>query len=128
MADEVKTILVVDDDNGVQSTFKILLEKKGYQVLLADDGNQALQALENTHVDLVLLDVLMPDKEGIETLIDIKQKHPSVSVLVMSGGGSRSKHDFLSVAAKFGADATIKKTMGAAEILNLVDNHVRSAA
>ena len=128
MSDDVKTILVVDDDTLVQSTFKILLEKKGYQVLLADDGNQALQTLQAARVDLVLLDILMPDKEGIETLIDIKQRHPKVSVLVMSGGGSRTKHDFLSLAAKFGADATIKKTVGAAEILNLVENHMRSAA
>jgi CheY-like chemotaxis protein len=128
MSEKKKTVLVVDDDNLVQTTFKLLLESKGYQVLLANDGNHALQQLESARVDAVLLDILMPDREGIETLIEIKRRQPRTRVLVMSGGGIRTKHDFLSVAAKFGADATIKKALGTTEILNIVDSHLQSAA
>jgi DNA-binding response OmpR family regulator len=128
MSHNPRTILVVDDDKGVQTTFKLLFEQKGYRAILADDGNQALNQLASERVDLVLLDILMPDKEGIETLIEAKRRYPEIRVVMMSGGGSRTKHDFLHVARKFGADAAVRKSDGIGEILALIDRHSRQVA
>jgi CheY-like chemotaxis protein len=128
MLQEPRTILVVDDDKGVQTTFKLLFEQKGYRALLANDGNDALAQLAAQPVDLVLLDILMPDKEGIETLIEAKRRFPHLRVIVMSGGGTRSKHDFLNVARKFGADAVVRKSDGFARILGLIDQHTHPVA
>jgi CheY-like chemotaxis protein len=124
MPEEAKTLLIVDDDKLVQSMLEMMFEDEGYKVVLADDGNHALTQLKGHPIDLVLLDVLMPNKDGIETLIDIKRRQPKLPVLVMTGGG-RCKQDFLEVAAKFGADGTVRKSSGTSEIKQLVQMHAR---
>src|SRR4051794_8763189 len=108
-----KTILIVDDDPLVQGALKAQCERRSFRVLVANDGNEALALLQSESCDVALLDVLMPDKEGIETLIDVKRLFPHLRVVVMSGGGTRGKYDFLSVARKFGADAVLKKPIRA---------------
>src|SRR5688500_12701057 len=104
---KVETVLVVDYDRLVQTTFRALLEPEGYDYVLADDGEQALQLLGHHPVVAVLLDVLMPNKDGVETLIEIKRRGPRLPVFVISGGGTRNRHDLLSLARKFGANATL---------------------
>jgi DNA-binding response OmpR family regulator len=128
MSAEPRTVLVVDDDRLVQTTFKLLLEQKGFRVVVADDGNHGLEQLEKHTPDIVLLDILMPDKEGIETLIEMKRRFAALPVIVMSGGGTRTKQDFLALARKFGADAVIKKNQGVQEMIALVDSHSRHLA
>jgi DNA-binding response OmpR family regulator len=121
MAANAKTILVVDDDKLVLAMYKFAFEDHGYRVLLADDGNAALRTLESQQVDVVFLDILMPEKEGLETLLEIKQRFPEVAVFVMSGGGTRGKHDFLTVAKKFGATGIVKKPATPKDLIALID-------
>ena len=121
MAANAKTVLVVDDDKLVLAMYKFAFEDHGYRVLLADDGNAALRTLESQQVDVVFLDILMPEKEGLETLLEIKQRLPDVAVFVMSGGGTRGKHDFLTVAKKFGATGIVKKPATPKELIALID-------
>jgi CheY-like chemotaxis protein len=109
MSDTFKTILVADDDALTRSAYKSALERSGYRVFTAQDGEEALQVVGQGHIDLLLLDILMPKKEGLETLIEIKRHFPALTVIAMSAGGSRSETDFLAVAAKFGADGTLRK-------------------
>jgi DNA-binding response OmpR family regulator len=122
------TILVVDDDGLVRHSVRLLLEQQGYRVLVAEDGNAALRAIDEHGVDLVLLDVIMPEKEGIETLREIKRLHPHVRVVVMSGGGRRVHLDLLTIASKLGADGTFRKPDGFAEIVSLVDGQFSATA
>jgi CheY-like chemotaxis protein len=121
MVANAKTVLVVDDDKLVLAIYKFAFEDYGYRVLLADDGNAALRTLEGQQVDVVFLDILMPEKEGLETLLEIKQRLPDVAVFVMSGGGMRGKHDFLTVAKKFGATGIVKKPATPRELIALID-------
>jgi DNA-binding response OmpR family regulator len=121
MAANAKTILVVDDDKLVLAMYKFAFEDHGYRVLLADDGNAAVRTLESQQVDVVFLDILMPEKEGLETLLEIKQRFPEVAVFVMSGGGTRGKHDFLTVAKKFGATGIVKKPATPKDLIALID-------
>jgi DNA-binding response OmpR family regulator len=121
MSQDSKTVLVVDDDLLVLATYKFPFEERGYRVLLAENGNIALKHLEAGAVDIVFLDVLMPDKEGLETLLEIKRRFADVPVFVMSGGGTRGKHDFLAVAKKFGATGALKKPVTPHELMKIID-------
>jgi DNA-binding response OmpR family regulator len=121
MAANAKTVLIIDDDKLVLAMYKFAFEDHGYRVLLADDGNAGLRALEAQTVDVVFLDILMPEKEGLETLLEIKQRFPEVAVFVMSGGGMRGKHDFLTVAKKFGATGVVRKPATPKELIALID-------
>jgi DNA-binding response OmpR family regulator len=116
-----KTVLVVDDDKLILATFKYAFEEHGYEVALAENGNAALSHLERRPIDLVLLDILMPEKEGLETLLEARARFPRIPIFVMSGGGPGRKHDFLAVAKKFGATGTFKKPIVPKELIATID-------
>jgi CheY-like chemotaxis protein len=106
---ERKRILVVDDDELVRVTAKTILEREGYFVKLASNGVQALEQAAQMSLDVMILDIIMPEKEGIETLLQIKREFPSVKVIAISSGGRKGVDDFLMIADRFGADAALKK-------------------
>jgi DNA-binding response OmpR family regulator len=120
MAAAIATVLVVDDDKLVRQTARMILEQNGYAVREADDGEAALRSLAASPPDIMLLDILMPKKEGLETLIEIKRLFPNVIVYAISASGRSKGHDFLSVAAKFGADGTLQKPFSPRDLLALV--------
>jgi DNA-binding response OmpR family regulator len=120
MAAAIATVLVVDDDKLVRQTARIILEQSGYAVREADDGEAALKSLAENRTDIVLLDILMPRKEGLETLIELKRMFPDVIVYAISASGRNKGHDFLAVAAKFGADGTLQKPFSPRDLLALV--------
>lgn len=101
--------MIVDDDHVIAQTCKSYLEDKGYEVLVAPDGGKAVEKLSSHKVDTVLLDILMPEKDGIETLLEIRKHHPTLQILAMSGGGRIGTEYLLKAAAKLGADAVLRK-------------------
>ena len=122
-----KTVLIADDDRLILAELQYALSQRGYNVLIAENGTTAIGHLEQVRIDIVFLDVLMPEKDGLETLLEIKRRFPSVPVYVMSGGGTRSKQDFLTIAQKFGATGTIQKPATAANFIKIVEGLSRSA-
>jgi CheY-like chemotaxis protein len=122
------TVLVVDDDGVVRDVASALLQKNGYEVHTAADGAEAVAWLAQNHADVILLDILMPRKEGLETLIELKRDHPDLIVLAMSASGARKGHDFLTVAAKFGADGILPKPFAPEQLLRLVKERVGTRA
>ena len=116
-----KTVLIADDDRQILALCKLAFERRGYRVLLADNGFGVLQRLGSEHVDAVLLDVLMPEKDGLETLVEIRQQDGNLPVFAMSGGGRWGKHDFLSAAKRFGATAVFEKPISPEEIINQIE-------
>jgi DNA-binding response OmpR family regulator len=127
MSSDAVTVVVADDDSLLREAFRISLEARGYNVLLAEDGNHALKIVESTAVDAVLLDILMPRKEGLETLIELKQRFPGLAVFVMSGGGTHNRADFLTIAKKFGADAVLRKPFPIQSVVALLECRDRPA-
>jgi len=125
MSSNPMTVVIADDDSLLRDTFRISLEARGYNVLLAEDGNHALKTVESNAVDAVLLDILMPRKEGLETLIELKQRFPALRVFAMSGGGLYGREDFLTVARKFGADAVLRKPFPIQAVVELLEGRVR---
>lgn len=115
-------IVVVDDNPGVQKTCKAILEREGYQVSVTNDGRGAVKAVMTQGVCAVLVDLFMPEMDGIETLLKVKRERPEIPVIAMSGGGTKSSFDFLDVAARLGADGVLKKPFTAQELLTAVGN------
>jgi len=121
MAATGKTVLIADDDKLILSSFRYVLARRGYNVLLAENGAAVIAHLKRTPVDILFLDVLMPSKDGLETLLEIRARLPALPVYVMSGGGTRGKHDFLAVAQKFGATGTIHKPVTPDELIKIIE-------
>jgi DNA-binding NtrC family response regulator len=121
MVANVKTVLIDDDDKLILASFRHALARQGYKVLLAEEGALAIAFLEQVPVDIVFLDILMPGKDGLETLLEIKKRFPAVPVHVMSGGGTRSKHDFLTVAQKFGATSVLRKPVTPTDLIRIIE-------
>jgi CheY-like chemotaxis protein len=113
-------VLVVDDDCVVRDIAKSVLEQNGYAVWEAADGEAAMASLAARPVDVVLIDILMPRKEGLETIIELKRRYPKIIVFAMSASGTRKGHDFLKIAAKFGADGTLRKPFSPDQLLALM--------
>lgn len=117
-----KRILIVDDDPLTREIAVELLSDAGYDCLVAEDGRQGLAVLQARPADLVLLDMIMPVMDGVETLRHIKAAWPALPVLVMSAGARTiSMQSLLRLAASLEADEVIQKPLRAATLLPVVD-------
>lgn len=113
-------ILVVDDEDLVRTTLRQMLEKDGHEVLEAVNGNEALEVFGKQKADLVITDIVMPEKEGIETIVELRKLEPDLKIVAISGGGRTENFDFLDLAKKFGADNVLAKPFKMDEIRNVV--------
>ena len=105
------TVLIADDDPTLRAIAAELLSGEGYRVLEAEDGDEALRIVEAETVDLIVLDMLMPNKDGIETIIELKRRRSSVRILAISSGGSMDIDSLLKPALAFGADRVMSKPL-----------------
>ena len=116
-------ILVVDDDPVFREIARAMLLDGGHEVAVAEDGVQALKAMEARPPDLAVLDMLMPNRDGIETLGDLRRRWPKVKVIMVSAGARMLDADALLNAARvLGADATLGKPLVKTQLLALVDS------
>lgn len=113
-------ILVVDDDAMVRTTVSTILRHHGFEVDLAVNGKQGLAAFREAAPDLVITDIIMPEKEGLETIIEMRRARPAIKIIAMSGGGRVGNSDFLRMAKSLGADAVIPKPFGPGDLLGCV--------
>ena len=119
-------VLVIDDEEDVRRVVEVMLKNAGHDAVLAVDGNDALRQFRRQHFELVICDVFMPDKEGIETLKEIRQLHPTVPIIMMSGGSptahfwGATHRDYLATAEAFGATRTIAKPFKYSQLIRLV--------
>lgn len=88
MNEKPSTVLIVEDDPSLRDSLRRTLRKKGYTIIEAEEGGQGLKLLKAHTVDVVLIDIFMPGKEGIETIQQIRRSHPQVKIIAMSGGGN----------------------------------------
>jgi CheY-like chemotaxis protein len=104
-------ILVIDDDNAVVSTVRLVLERSGHDVVSAPNGPRGLQFLTAEHFDLVLVDIFMPEMDGFETIRLFRKTSPGIRIVVMSGGSKQmaAEPDYLLMATKLGAMEALRK-------------------
>jgi len=124
----VKTVLVVDDDPSIRALIRLYLEGAGYGVIEAADGRRGMQALSEQAVDLVVLDIFMPEMDGLEVLQVLRENCQCCKVMAISGGSAKIGMDLLGHATIFGADAVLEKPFGEALLLQKVEALIGTAA
>ena len=122
----MKKILVIDDDVQVQTTLQKILTREGYAVILAADGKQGLQHYQAQHIDLVITDLIMPEKDGIETIVALRRQVPDVKIIAISGGGRVDKKYHLTIAEQFGARKVLPKPIERQVLLQAVEDVLQS--
>lgn len=103
------TVLVVDDNVMVLQALEMLLGDYGFTVLTAVDGLQGLREYREHSPDVVLTDIIMPEKEGISLIADLRHEFPDAKIVAMSGGGRIGNSDYVTIAKALGADAGLHK-------------------
>ncbi|MBB5771526.1 DNA-binding response OmpR family regulator [Brevundimonas vesicularis] len=111
--------LIVEDDPVLLDAMGRGLTQAGYNVALARDGAQALVQFEQVAAQLVITDILMPEKEGVETIMALRARAPEVRIIAISGGGRAPAAGFLDLARRLGADATLAKPFAMTLLIDL---------
>lgn len=119
-ASQRKRILVVDDQPSLRSALGKMLTLAGYEVILAADGAEATRLWRERPSDLVIVDLFMPEKDGIETIVELRAFNPGIPIIAMSGGGLGKRVDMLRDARLLGAIATIEKPFEKEALMDLV--------
>lgn len=118
---EPRKILVVDDDVDIRKVVALNLTKLGHLVSLAGDGREAASEIAKTDFDVVITDVLMPEKDGLELIQEMRRKARSPRIVAMSGGGKSLSISYLELARRLGAHALLNKPFSSSELVAAVD-------
>ena len=110
-------ILLIDDDNEIRVAVCAALEHAGHEVDLAGDGEEGIEYFVAMPHDLVITDINMPTKDGVESLLELKTDYPNLKVIVISG----ERDEFLEAATEFGADRAVKKPFLPSDLLKIID-------
>lgn len=113
-------ILLVDDEPVILGLLGKMLCGAGHEIATAANGVEALKLARGTHFDLVITDLVMPEKEGIETIMDLHRETPTTKIIAMSGGGKGSAEDYMAPARLLGAARTLTKPFSEQELRDAV--------
>jgi CheY-like chemotaxis protein len=116
----MKQILIIDDDEQLRDLLSQILERAGYLVREAVDGAAGLKLFRSEPADLVITDLIMPEKEGMELIMELRLQWPDVPLVAISGGGRSGPRNYLTMAKQLGARQTVSKPFSRDEILQAV--------
>ena len=119
-------ILLVEDEEQLRSMLKEVLQSAGHLVREAENGKIALNVYAERPAELVITDLIMPEKEGLEIIRELKRGKAKVKIIAISGGGRNDAQDYLDLARRFGADRTIAKPFSNREILEVIEKVLES--
>jgi DNA-binding response OmpR family regulator len=114
------TILVIEDDREVREYLGEVLSRAGHTVSKAANGRDGVCMFREHPVQVVITDIIMPEKDGIETILDLRRDHPGLKVIAISGGGRSTPENYLHSARLLGADRVFRKPFRNEEILAAV--------
>jgi two-component system, chemotaxis family, chemotaxis protein CheY len=117
----VARVLLVDDEAQIRSIVRMLLDRMGHEVQEATNGREAVQTFREKHFDVVILDIFMPEKDGLECIGELRKLDKNVKIVAVSGGGSRGMMDPLRVASQMGADAVLLKPFDLSQLRRVID-------
>ncbi len=121
-------IVVVEDNTDLRQIIAHILTKAGHSVTEACDGSEILEILAKQPADIVLTDIVMPNQEGIQTIVQIRRHYPHLKIIGMSSGGSEGEGYYLEMAREFGANATLAKPFPKGKLLETVEALIGAAA
>ena len=113
-----KTILLVDDDQQFREYMREMLMDQNYDVIEAVNGEVGLEKFNASKPDLVITDIVMPEKEGIELILTLRNIDPSIPIIAVSGGNLGNADSYLNMAEKLGVNATLTKPFSMDDILS----------
>lgn len=114
------TILLVDDDEQFRNVLGESLRRAGYEVREACDGYQGIKLYRDRAADLIITDLVMPEKEGLEMIQEFRRTQPDVKIIAISGGSRFGSFDYLKIAKAFGARQVLAKPFTRDEILDAI--------
>lgn len=115
-------ILVIDDDEELCNTIRDFLDSIGYSTDCVTDGDTALKKMGEQKTDLAVVDILMPEKDGVDTIMDIDKNFPDVKIVAISGGGPFDRTELLSMAEVLGADAVMAKPFDFQDLQDTIES------
>ena len=115
-------ILLVDDDESFRRMIRLSLDKLGHEVVEARNGAEALTLMKEGPPDILITDIVMPEKEGLEIIDEVRRKHPNMKIIAMSGGGRVNASDYLRIARALGADVVLAKPFSVDEMTASLNN------
>ena len=113
-------VLIIEDDPMVSDLLKMAAENAGHVVETAANGRRGLESFTAFRPDVVVTDIIMPDKEGMETIVDLRKSNPNTPIIAISGAGAVGKANILEIAKKLGASRTFAKPLIVAELLGAI--------
>ena len=117
-------ILIVDDEEALRFVLAEALAIEGYEVKTAADGDEAASMAGKENFDLMMVDLIMPQKDGFQTIYSIRETFPEIRVIAMSGGAGTNCESFLRMAARVGAGQTLAKPFAKAEMLLAIESEL----
>lgn len=120
MKDGKTRVLVIDDDNDVRDILQVVLESAGYAVAMAADGQEGLQLQRSDPAEVVVTDLFMPGKEGMETIVELLREFPQTKIIVVSGVGPAASADYGRLAVDLGAVTFLRKPLHSQELIDTV--------
>ncbi len=124
----MERILIIDDEPQIRSMLRLMLERDGYEVVEAPDGIEGIRAYRQKPADLIITDLIMPNKDGIGMIIELQKEFPDVRIIAMSGGGLNKPDGYLKGAKKLGAAYTLTKPIDREKMLRAVKNTIKDSA
>jgi DNA-binding response OmpR family regulator len=113
-------ILIIEDETTLRGFMQEFLEKAGYEVGVASDGEEGMCLFAEQPYDVVITDILMPNKEGLETILELSQQSPDVKIIAITGGGIGLGDDLLDMARDFGAHRALRKPIPMRQLVEVV--------
>ena len=104
----------------MRESLRCILELEGYQVFTASNGDEGVHVFREEQADLVITDIIMPVKEGLETISELQRDHPDVKIIAISGGGRIAAKNYMELAKGLGAKRVLAKPFSRSEILGSV--------
>jgi CheY-like chemotaxis protein len=114
------SILLVDDDEQLRTMLSVVLRRAGYEVQVAIDGIEASNFYRSDPTDLIITDLIMPEKEGLEIIRELRKDYPQAKIIAMTGGGRTGTMNYLKVAKALGAQELLEKPFPTQEILEAI--------
>ncbi|HDL64726.1 MAG TPA: response regulator [Proteobacteria bacterium] len=116
----MKNILVLDDNEDIRRLLSVMLSVEGYTVYDAEATDKALEIIHDTHIDLIITDLIMPDKDGLEVIIELRRNFPDIKIIAVSAGGRIGPSTYLDMAKKLGAHRVFNKPFNQQEIIQAI--------
>ena len=116
-----KTVCVIEDDELVRSRLGDMLRASGHNVLEAESADRGIDLIRNEKADVAVVDILMPDRDGLEAIGQLRRTRPDLRIVAISGGGRVGPQIYLDLAKQIGADASLTKPIEPADLERAVD-------